>query len=471
MNKKTTSFFISISLIIIVAALLFSCDKGVREGTILMTAINPQLDVAPSDLNKKVAHLEGAEIVMFDPAHPNNALLSVSKEFYSAAGPSISFDAQEMLFSAQKFKGDSWQIYEMKLSDLKYAQLSDSKSNCYQPVYLPGKRIVYSKETMLQNGEMGHALFVIDKENSTEERITFSPGSYLSSKVLHDGRLITLSQQEFLDKGRPNLMVMRPDGTKEMRFYNSKKSESKILSANQATNGDIYLLESNKNDKVLLSSITYANPMASRKNLSKNIQGDIISAYPMPKGNLLICYKKLKDEQVGLYEFDPVQQQLVRTIYKDKEYTFLEAVQVSARTRPKKIPSEVKIEEKTALLLCQDINFTGRTIKDDPALMEEAVSIEVLGLEMSMGVVDVEQDGSVYLEVKADTPFKIQTLDKNGNILYGPSSWINLRPNERRACVGCHLGNEIVPENRQPLAVTKDPIQIPKVKTLLAKTE
>jgi hypothetical protein len=73
--------------------------------------------------------------------------------------------------------------------------------------------------------------------------------------------------------------------------------------------------------------------------------------------------------------------------------------------------------------------------------------------------------------VIADTPFKIQTLDKNGNILYGPSSWINLRPNERRACVGCHLGNEIVPENRQPLAVTKDPIQIPKVKTLLAKTE
>ena len=456
---------------ITLSGLSSSCAEGVKEGAILMTAINPESDVLPLELNKKVAFLEGAEIVMFDPAHPNNTLLSVSKEFYSAAGPSISFDAQKMLFSAQKLKGDPWQIYEMKLADLKYEQLSRSKSNCYEPVYLPGNRIVYSKETMLQNGDIGHALFVIDKENSTEERITFSPGSYLSSKVLHDGRLITVSQQEFLDQGEPNLMVMRPDGTKEMRFYKSRKTETNIISANQALNGDIYLLESNKNDKAMLSSITYANPMASRKNISKNIQGDIIAVHPFTEGSLLLCYKKLNDEQVGLYEFDPIEQQLVRTIYKNNKYTFVEAVPVSARTRPKKIPSEVKIEEETALLLCQDINFTGHSKKDAGAFLKKAVSIEVIGLEQSMGIVDVEQDGSVYLEVKADTPFKIQTLDKKGNIVYGPSSWINLRPNERRACVGCHLGNEIVPENRQPLAVTKDPIQIPKVVTLLAKKE
>ena len=131
MNKRTTSFFISISLIVIVAGLSFSCEKSVKEGAILITAINPQLNIVASELNKSVAFLEGAEIVMFDPAHPNNALLSVSKEFYSAAGPSISFDAQKMLFSAQKLKGDSWQIYEMKLTDLKYEQLSESKTNCY----------------------------------------------------------------------------------------------------------------------------------------------------------------------------------------------------------------------------------------------------------------------------------------------------------------------------------------------------
>ena len=456
---------------ITLSGLSSSCEESVKEGAILMTAINSELEMLPSELKKQAVFMEGAEIVMFDPEHPNNTLLSVSKEFYSAAGPSISFDAQKMLFSAQKLKGDPWQIYEMELTDLEYEQLSHSRSNCYEPVYLPDNRIVYSKEMRLQNGDIGHALFVIDKENSTEERITFSPGSYLSSKVLHDGRLLTVSQQEFLDKGEPNLMVMRPDGTKEMRFYKARQTETNIISANQALNGDIYLLESNKNDKAMLSRITYANPMASRTNLSKNIQGDIIAVNPFTEGSLLLCYKKLNDEQVGLYEFDLEQQQLVRTIYKNYKYTVVEAVSVSKRTRPKKIPSEVKIEEETALLLCQDINFTYQPKKDAFTVKEKAVSIELLGLEQSMGIVDVEQDGSVYLQVKADTPFKIQTLDKKGNIVYGPSSWINLRPNERRACVGCHLGNEIVPENRQPLAVTKDPIQIPKVVTLLARKE
>lgn len=470
MYRKTTSFFISISLVILLAGLSFSCEEGVKEGAILMTAVAHQTNGAAAGLNLG-KRMEGSEIVMFNPEHPNNSLFPVSREFYSATSPCISFDARKMVFTAQKFKGDLWQIYEMRLADLKYEQLSNTKSNCFDPSYLPGHRIVYSKEMLLKNGEIEYALFVIDQENSSEERITFSPGSYMSAKVLHDGRLITVNQQEFLDMGEPNLMVMRPDGTKEMRFYKNSKTEYSLVSAEQMLNGEIFLLESTRQNKAKLSSITYANPMGSRKNLSKNIQGDIISIDPLANGNVLLCYKKLNEEQAGLYEFDPKEQQLVRTIYKSNKYTFLDAVSVSAKTRPKKIPSEVKIEEETALLLCQDINFTDHVKNDAKDPLEKAVSIEILGLDTSMGIVDAEQDGSVYLQIKADTPFKIQTLDENGNIVYGPSSWINLRPNERRACVGCHLGNEIVPENQQPLAVTKDPIQIPKIKSLLAKTE
>jgi len=46
-----------------------------------------------------------------------------------------------------------------------------------------------------------------------------------------------------------------------------------------------------------------------------------------------------------------------------------------------------------------------------------------------------------------------------------------LRPNERRGCVGCHQGNEMVPDNHQPLSVLKDPIEIPKLPKLMAKTK
>ncbi len=88
--------------------------------------------------------------------------------------------------------------------------------------------------------------------------------------------------------------------------------------------------------------------------------------------------------------------------------------------------------------------------------------MEVIGIDTTLGIVDVEKDGSVYLKIIADTPFQLQTLDETGKVVSGPSSWIYLRPNERRGCVGCHQGNERVPENRQPLSVLKAPVEIPK---------
>jgi hypothetical protein len=36
-----------------------------------------------------------------------------------------------------------------------------------------------------------------------------------------------------------------------------------------------------------------------------------------------------------------------------------------------------------------------------------------------------------------------------------------LRPNERRGCVGCHEDPELVPANRVPLAVKKNPVGVP----------
>jgi hypothetical protein len=76
-------------------------------------------------------------------------------------------------------------------------------------------------------------------------------------------------------------------------------------------------------------------------------------------------------------------------------------------------------------------------------------------------VIPVENDGSFYLKVMADTPFRIRMLDKNNNIVSQPCSWLWMRPNERRGCVGCHDDPELVPFNEVPLAVRKDPVIVP----------
>lgn len=154
----------------------------------------------------------------------------------------------------------------------------------------------------------------------------------------------------------------------------------------------------------------------------------------------------------------------IELFYVAPEDEYQESRRIEKRPRPKKLPSEVNPDAETALLVCMDANLTnmGEDSIQDGQLPRKSAQVELLGLKGSLGKVDLEADGSVYLKVKADTPFRMQTLDEEGLIVQGPSSWLQLRPNERRGCVGCHAGHTRVPENIQPLAVQKEPVEIPQ---------
>jgi hypothetical protein len=141
-----------------------------------------------------------------------------------------------------------------------------------------------------------------------------------------------------------------------------------------------------------------------------------------------------------------------------------------AHARPRKLPSEVDMEVKTGLLMCQDINFSDQLRGQSP-VTGKATRIEVLGINSSLGTVNVEEDGSFYLKALADVPVRIQTLDENGSVVSGPGAWIWLRPNERRGCIGCHEDHELAPENRVALAVRKPPVIIPVHITRIGEKE
>ncbi len=67
----------------------------------------------------------------------------------------------------------------------------------------------------------------------------------------------------------------------------------------------------------------------------------------------------------------------------------------------------------------------------------------------------MEPDGSFLVEVPADTPFFIQTLDERGMALGTMPVWMGLRPRDERSCMGCHEDKEISPRNHVPQAIVK----------------
>ena len=145
-----------------------------------------------------------------------------------------------------------------------------------------------------------------------------------------------------------------------------------------------------------------------------------MSVFPLTSGKLLVTYSPSDSERFGLYEFDPETKIIGNSIIDNPEYDILEAVVVEKHERPRKLPSEVDKGVKTGLLLCQDINFTGTGYPEEGLSVHKADKIEILGIDSTLGTVQVETDGSFYFKVIADTPFRLRTIDEKGTVLYGP---------------------------------------------------
>jgi hypothetical protein len=282
--------------------------------------------------------------------------------------------------------------------------------------------------------------------------------------------------QEFPETGDQKFMVMRPDGTKSELFY--KGSEGSELSGRglETDNGRIVFIESVKSnpDKGNLISVSYNRPMHSRLNLSSEIEGDFRAVCPQPSGKLLVSFRKTTNDRYALYEFDPENKSLGKPIYSNNEFDVLEVVDAVKHIRSRKLPSEVNAVIKTGLIMCQDVNVEDNPAKISGVMLKKISKVEIMGIDSSLGVFKPSGDGSFYLKVIADKPFQIRTLDEMGNVIR-KCDWIWLRPNERRGCVGCHEDQDIVPDNRIPLAVRKAPVGIPvhinKIKDKMIDTE
>ena len=179
----------------------------------------------------------------------------------------------------------------------------------------------------------------------------------------------------------------------------------------ETNNGKIVFIESDKvfRGKGSLISISYNRPLHSRVNLTSEIKGNFHTVFPLQSGRYLVAYRKSEADRYALYEFDPDNKILSNAIYSNKDFDILEAVAVEKHERPKKLPSEVDMGVKTGLLLCQDINVSDMQSSGNTVPFPKSPKIQVIGKDSTLGVVQVEEDGSFYLKVIADTPFRIQT--------------------------------------------------------------
>lgn len=474
-NYRSTIVFSFIMATGIGCLFLTSCREKSNEAGIILTRTAGKIEnsnLYATDLRK----YPRSEIVAIEPGklEPSPKLLTSS--FYSARSPEISNDGQFMIFAGQKKEGDTWQIWETDLGNLKTRQLTKLKADCTDPAYLPLGRFLFTSHSATDSLKANESIFTSNIDGTDQKRITYNPGIYVASHVLSDGRILTIGVQEFPETGEQKFMVMRPDGTKSELFYKGSNGSELSGRGLETDNGRITFIESEKSKpgKGNLISVSYNRPMHSRVNLSSEIEGDFRAICPEPSGKLLVSYRKTSSDRYALYEFDPENKSLGKPIYKSYDSDVIEVVSEVKQIRPRKLPSEVNAVIKTGLIMCQDVNVEDDPIKISGALLKKISKVEIMGTDSSLGIFKPSRDGSFYLKVVADKPFQIRTIDEEGKVIR-KCDWIWLRPNERRGCVGCHEDQDIVPDNRIPLAVKKAPVGIPvhinKIKDKMIDTE
>lgn len=435
-----------------------SCSRS-TEGKLIITQAPAGVYEVNTATGDNWRYIKGARIALVDPDRPKNVRV-LTGDFYSACSPDISPDGKQMLFAAQQKENDLWQIWEMELGSGKYHRTTDFKGNCTDPVFLPGNKLVFTAPLQAVDSSVypGYELFVCKSDGSATQQITFHPHANFATSILKDGRLLAASCQPFPAQDEQTLLVIRPDGTKCDLFYKGL-SRTQIISRSRETEGKLYMVESDSLGKTSVISVSYNRPLHSRKQLSNLVSGDFCSVFPAGGGRLLVSYRDNASARYEVYTLNTNDGKIGNRIFESVGYDVVDVIQVMDHNRPKNLPSEVDMGVKTGLLLCQDVNFTGIGISDPRA--KKATQVEVLGLDSIIGIVRVEQDGSFYLKVVADMPFRIRTLDDDHQVINDSSPWLWLRPNERRGFVGFQPDPEMAPLNQVSLAIKKDPVIIP----------
>ena len=223
-----------------------------------------------------------------------------------------------------------------------------------------------------------------------------------------------------------------------------------------------------------LAAVSVRRNHHSYRSLTNDVSLLYHSPTPLPGGSIVVSRRPADaSETHGLWEFDP------RTggshlLFDDPVYHDIHAKVLTPRCQPDGRSSVVNEKYPTGQLYCLNANLTDpsaaprmpagttrtlRVIEGVPARAGERISDSlqmwppVVRMRL-LGVAPIEEDGSFQIEIPADLPVQLQTLDADGLAL-ASSGWIWVKHREPRGCIGCHEDPELTPENRLVAALRR----------------
>ena len=455
----------------------------------------------------------GCSIRIVHPARPEQSRTIFSDPGGCIYDMNVSYDARTLFFS-YRGKGDPyWHLWRIGTDGHGLKQLTDGPYHDVSPCLLPNGDLVFVSTrrfgyTLCQPGPASN-LYRMSGDGGDLRCVSMNTLSDLSPQMLPDGRVL-FTRWEYVDRDltyRQSLWTQYPDGTQyALYFGNTIRDVGTFWQARPlpgrndrlvATfaphhgfpHGAIGLIDrSDGPEGPRGKGFTYINrefPVIG----DRRHEWAYRDPFPLSDRHFLCAYGGGGMERYRIYLLDADDNR--RLIHEDPQrgcYYPLPLRPVTAppslpeRVEPPPQPPESAADSPTGVVLLADV-YQGLepTIRRGQVkqlrVMEQVRKTEDLAqraydqspvmsygtyyAKRHWGTVPVEEDGSAHFIVPALREIYFQALDDQGRELQRMTSAVQLMPDERVGCVGCHESRQTAPPAtaRLPLAARHPPRQ------------
>ncbi|MCL4178040.1 MAG: hypothetical protein KJ072_09925 [Verrucomicrobia bacterium] len=423
---------------------------------------------------------------------PDGALRLLTEGFHSACDPNLSFDGVRMLFAGKRTPASRWRIWELGLDGQGLRPVSPEGMDARNPIHVSTLFTLNSPEpwfttvfvgrepTLNELGDIAvTSLYNVQLDGTELRRLTFNPNANVDPFQMWDGRVIYAAERHSLQPGahpgRISLHAIHIEGA-DMEYYGGAQGRSIQHMPCATEHGLVIFVEPEPtagDGAGQLACVEERRPHVTYRPLSSNAAH--LYLYPSPwKANRVLVSRRSADGQdsCGLFSFD-ADSGRCEPVYDSPEHHDVQAVVLRPRHRPDGHSTVVDNQFDYGVfygLNCYDADARMaphlvpgmvkrvRFIEGVPSAAESSAQPSSrrgpFVPRRLVGEAPVEADGSFNVEVPADTPLLLQTLDERGLALE-TCGWIWVKPKETRGCIGCHEDPERIPENEYVQALRR----------------
>jgi DNA-binding beta-propeller fold protein YncE len=432
--------------------------------------------------------------------------------------PDLSYDGKQILFAYSDVSGSGWSegsvhhIFKVNVDGTGLTQLTQGKSNDFDPTWLPDGRIAFVSDRRGGYGRCHprqvpvYTLYIMNADGTGIEAISYHETNEWHPSVDRNGLLI-YTRWDYVDRGSNQVhhpWVTTPDGLDARATVGNYAYHGNIVpravmnvrdipgtnkivgtaaAHHQQAYGSIVVMDNDIEEDDEMGQYTVVTKDAGfpEATVDKSADHKYATAWPIDEHRFLVVHDPdsnthgLTGKRFGIYLIDD--QGGKKLLYKDSARSCLDPIPLAPRTTPRIVPMSRTLTTKTDPAEINLLNVydsmlpfpSGTTIKAlrvvqlypkstaitiQPKLGHGAVLYNDQNGRGSLGTVPVESDGSAHFLLPPGKPVYFQALDESGAAVQSMMSSTYIIPGQpRMTCQGCHERRYRAPHARTEMPI------------------